>query len=152
MAWWHLHWPREARLFEEPRILAVQMSREPRFAYAMSPAYVGFSVNVISTRADVTDTGLWTLESLLPVLNSSWAVSWFETHGKQRGVNLDITGGTLKQFPLPEITSAVCDELTMLGRRRIHAGTDRGSSSSASHLSATVEDQIDRTVDQLFGG
>ncbi|MEX2317467.1 MAG: N-6 DNA methylase, partial [Pirellulales bacterium] len=27
IAWWHLHWPREERIFAEPRILAVQMGR-----------------------------------------------------------------------------------------------------------------------------
>ncbi len=102
--WWHLHWPRESRLFEEPRILAVQMCREPLFAYVEAPTYVGFSVNLIvlkpgSTGSLISDLSL---PALAAILNSHAASEWFSTHAKRRGVNLDITGSTLKNFPLPD--------------------------------------------------
>lgn len=103
--WWHLHWPRESRLFEEPRILAVQMCREPLFAYVEAPTYVGFSVNLIVSKRRAAETRLiseLSLPKLAAALNSQWASEWFSTHAKRRGVNLDITGSTLKDFPIPD--------------------------------------------------
>lgn len=102
--WWHLHWPRESRLFEEPRILAVQMCREPLFAYVETPTYVGFSVNLIVSKPSVARSPFkeLSLPALTAVLNSQWACEWFSTHAKRRGVNLDITGSTLKNFPIPD--------------------------------------------------
>ncbi|MDB5336583.1 MAG: hypothetical protein JWN70_2202 [Planctomycetaceae bacterium] len=103
--WWHLHWPRESRLFEEPRILAVQMCREPLFAYVETPTYVGFSVNLIVSKPSSAERRLFndlSLPALAAVLNSQWASEWFGTHAKRRGVNLDITGSTLKDFPIPD--------------------------------------------------
>lgn len=125
IAWWHLHWPREARLFEAPRVLAVQMGEVPRFAYVERPAYVGFAVNLIVSRT--TDTGR-TVEPVLPlsglaaVLNSRYAAQWFAEHAKQRGVNLDITGGTLKEFPVPQIPdTAELVRLAAVRRERLQA-------------------------------
>lgn len=103
--WWHLHWPREARLFEEPRILAVQMCRQPQFVYVQSPTYVGFSVNLILAQGDVAtheQPAVPSLPALAAVLCSNFARDWFGTHAKRRGVNLDITGNTLKNFPIPD--------------------------------------------------
>jgi hypothetical protein len=41
------------------------------------------------------------LTALLGILNSRFARLWFERHAKQRGVNLEINGETLRRFPLP---------------------------------------------------
>ena len=118
--WWHLHWPRESRLFEQPRILAVQMCREPLFAYVERPTYVGFSTNLI---VEKVFNGL-SLPALAAILNSRWARDWFTSHAKRRGVNLDITGSTLKNFPLPEIEPADEDALVRLSREHRDAETD----------------------------
>lgn len=141
IAWWHLHWPREQRLFESPRILAVQMAREPRFAYVERPAYVGFSVNLIVDRIASPESGQsydLSLEALETILNSKFAAHWFDAHAKRRGVNLDITGSTLKRFPLPPVERSTCAQLVELARQR--------------HQSAmpTIDDQINQLVDALF--
>ncbi len=100
IAWWHLHWPREERLFIAPRILCLQMGHEPRFAFVEPPTYVGFSMHVIVCRVIANEIPL-SLPALTAVLNSSHARHWFETHAKRRGAHLDISGTILKQFPLP---------------------------------------------------
>jgi adenine-specific DNA-methyltransferase len=102
IAWWHLHWPRQQRLFVEPRILCLQMGNVPRFAWSDLPTFVGFSMHVIS--AGQATSGSLTLPALVGILNSSLARDWFESHAKRRGVNLDISGTVLKQFPLPGAT------------------------------------------------
>jgi hypothetical protein len=128
IAWWHLHWPREERLFLEPRILAVQMVREPRFCVAIAPTFVGFSVNVIrpamrfeqDSACNVIDRGqqLAGLHALCGLLNSSFARDWFQRHAKQRGVNLDISGTLLKEFPLPTWDDVDREDVAQLARCR----------------------------------
>ena len=100
IAWWHLHWPREERLFTVPRILCHQMGSEPRFAYAEVPTYVGFSMHLIVARA-AGEVAPASLPALTAILNSAAARRWFESHAKRRGAHLDISGTVLKQFPLP---------------------------------------------------
>lgn len=108
LAWWHLHWPREERLFTAPRILCKQMDREPSFVFAEQPTFVGFSQHVIverTRRPDMTGSGSRAVDSLpalSAILNSLVARDWFETKAKRRGANLDISGTVLKQFPLPK--------------------------------------------------
>ncbi len=116
IAWWHLHWPREERLFTAPRILCLQMGHTPRFAFAEHPTYVGFSAHVIVARAESSSPPM-TLAALTAVLNSSRAQRWFETHAKRRGAHLDISGTVLKQFPLPSPCCArIVTELDQLTR------------------------------------
>lgn len=97
IGWWHLHWPREKRLFQEPRIVAVQMGARPRFLYTETPAIVGFSCHVILQR----DVEGMSLPALCGVLNSGCALEWFGRFAKRRGVSLEISGETLRQFPIP---------------------------------------------------
>ncbi len=120
IAWWHLHWPRESRLFEQPRILAVQMCRTPVFAYVERPTYVGFSTNLIVQR----HAGGLTLPGLAALLNSHFAQGWFSANAKRRGVNLDITGTTLKSFPIPEFQPADTDTLAQWHHERKNAEID----------------------------
>ncbi|MBS0205171.1 MAG: N-6 DNA methylase [Planctomycetes bacterium] len=100
IAWWHLHWPREERLFTAPRVLCHQMGAEPRFAFAERPTYVGFSMHLIVARPSGIISPV-TLPALAAILNSAVGKHWFETHAKRRGAHLDISGTVLKQFPLP---------------------------------------------------
>lgn len=128
IAWWHLHWPREERLFLEPRLLAVQMVREPRFCVAIAPTFVGFSVNVIRPamrlaqdsvrKATDPERQLDGLHALCGLLNSSFARDWFQRHAKPRGVNLDISGTLLREFPLPRWDDVVQEEVAQLARCR----------------------------------
>ena len=115
MAWWHLHWPREERLFTAPRVLCMQMGHVPRFVLAERPTFVGFSQHVVVERTKLhanrkSEPGSPSLAALSAILNSSPARRWFETHAKRRGANLDISGSVLKQFPLP---SKPCPELNL---------------------------------------
>ncbi len=97
IAWWHLHWPRQERLFLEPRLLGIQMGRSPRFAYVERPAFTGFSTHVIAAR----EAGAPSLPALAVILNSRFAAQWFDANAKRRGVHIDISGDVLRRFPLP---------------------------------------------------
>lgn len=98
IGWWHLHWPREERLFQQEKILGIQMGTAPRFAFVPQPAYTGFSTHVIVSRPGTSSRPLPVLAALL---NSQGAHDWFTTRAKQRGVKFDLSGGLLRRFPLP---------------------------------------------------
>jgi len=120
IAWWHLHWPREQRIFLEPRILGPQMGRRPAFALVERPAFVGFAVNVIVAKRhwETRDDDGLSLAALCGLLNSESAARWFATFAKRRGANLDVGGMLLRTFPLPRRDAALERQLESLVERR----------------------------------
>lgn len=141
IAWWHLHWPRTESLFCEPRILFPQMVARPSGVWVTRPTFVGFSVNVV--RATATST--WSLPALTAILNSNLAQAWFEQHAKRRGINLDISGTILKEFPLLEFNVTLDQELARLASKR-------QSLSEADELgdAARYETEIDALVARAY--
>jgi hypothetical protein len=113
------------------------MGRLPQFVYAERPTFVGFSVNVVTRRAE----GTWSLPALTAILNSSWAVTWFERHAKHRGAHLEINGNVLRQFPLPPFDAEIVAEL---------AGHSRARHQCAEESAAEVEPRIDGIVNGLY--
>jgi len=147
--WWHLHWPRDEANFLAPRLLNVQMGREPQFVFADSPTYVGFSVNVVFSG----DTSGLPLEALCGLLNSSLAAGWFQRHAKSRGVQLEIGGRLLQQFPLPRRAPETETQLAELAitRQRLEQEVSGRKSAAVPALIADIERQIDRLVAKLYG-
>ena len=152
--WWHLHWPRQEQLFELPRILAVQMCREPRFAYVESPTYVGFSTNLIVSKSrapEVESAGSLSLPALAAVLSSAFATQWFTANAKLRGVNLDITGSTLKDFPIIEFEPSDLKVLLRLSHERRELERLAWSVDAVTRKSQ-IELEIDKLVSQSYLG
>ena len=110
--WFHLHWPREERLFEGPKIVALQMASRPTFAFNDSSCYFGFGCNVIKT--ELPDDVLF---AILGILNSRVASPWFTKHAKQRGIGLDIGGTVLQEFPIPMNILGNAAELAAVARK-----------------------------------
>ena len=143
IAWWHLHWPREERLFIEPRILALQMGTEPRFALVDAhPTFVNFSVNLICARAEAApNLATPSLSTATGLLNSRFAATWFKTHAKRRGIALEINGHLLKRFPWPDCPSALLLELANLVQQRRQAREPE---------TLALETAIDELVDRAY--
>ena len=80
IGWWHLHWPRDERLWQAAKIVAVQMARRPTFALARHAVYVSFSVNVFVPHATTHES----LEYITGVLNSRLMWKWYQHHAKRR--------------------------------------------------------------------
>ncbi len=143
-AWWQLHWPRDERLWQAAKLLAVQMAPRPAFTPALTPAYVPFSVNVFVPGPETREH----LYYLAALLNSRLLWKWFRHHAKRRGVGLEINGHVLAEAPIRPIDFArpaevAChDRLVELVGRRM---TNKTSSE------ATLEEQIDQLVGDLYG-
>jgi hypothetical protein len=162
--WWQLHWPRAERIFTEPRILSVQMSRQPQFAQATRPTFVGFSINLILARRAASPP----LTMLAAVLNSKLAAAWFAHHAKRRGVRLELNGRNLKQFPLPpgcQETEAEINRLAILrheleepdfsrltaGNRPSQTGVVKSDTIRTDNLTCEqLENRIDELVCRLY--
>ena len=94
--WFHLHWPREQKVWEGPKILCVRMAERPTFAVAREPAYVPY--NVIVFAPEQAHTGQ--VESICGILNSRLMWKWFIHHAKQRGIGLEINNDSLEIAPV----------------------------------------------------
>ena len=109
-AWWHLHWPRDERLWQAAKIVALQMARRPSFVPACGPLYVPFSVNVWVPAAGLAEH----LHYLAGLLNSRLLWKWYQHTAKHRGVNLEINGHVLGRTPIRRI------DFTAAADRRRH--------------------------------
>jgi hypothetical protein len=137
IGWWHLHWPRDERIFQDPKVLCVQMGKRPQFIYSEHPAFVGFSVNLL-----LKETQGCSLPALTGILNSDLAFRWFERHAKRRGTNLEINGHQLRQFPLPARNEILEQELSQ-------AVIERQAVAEMSQQ-ATKEVEIEELVVRLY--
>ncbi|MBM4075142.1 MAG: hypothetical protein FJ267_05815 [Planctomycetes bacterium] len=77
------------------------------------------------------------------VLNSTPARNWFQVHAKKRGVNLDISGITLRDFPVPsDAPSELVLQLEAISRNWKRASlADSGQ----------IETTLDELVQKLYG-
>jgi adenine-specific DNA-methyltransferase len=146
IAWWQLHWPREERIFTDPRILSLQMGEHPQFLHVRRATYVGFSVNVVRTG----DKASFSLTVLTGILNSLPAKLWFERYAKRRGINVEINGALLRSFPLPPRNAKTELQLEALVEKR-HALPFGDESPAESAHRASLEREIDLCVCCLYG-
>jgi Eco57I restriction-modification methylase len=156
--WWQLHWPREAWLWESPKLIALQMARRPSFVAAPHPVYVPFSANVFVPNSDTEEH----LNYFAAVLNSRLIWKWYQHHAKRRGIGMDLGGHAIRQTPIRRIDFsdradvAKHDRLVELAGRLM--GLSRrprvGDSGKAAELEAEVtqaDEEIDSLVYDLYG-
>ena len=98
-SWWQLHWPREAQIWSQAKLIALQMGARPAFVPAQEPTYVSFSSNVFLPDSEVREH----LNYFAALLNSRLLWKWFRHHAKRRGVGLEINGHVLSRAPIRRI-------------------------------------------------
>ena len=96
--WFHLHWPRDAVLFEENHLVFPSMFTIPTAALFTEPAYVGIGSNVVVSNGEKADLGV-----LACLLNSPVSAFWWHENAKQRGAGYDVGVDRLRDFPLPDV-------------------------------------------------
>ena len=153
--WWHLHWPRDERLWRSSKILSLQMWRRPAFVPASEPAYVPFSINVFVPDADTKEH----LNYICGLLNSRLIWKWFQHRAKRRGVGLEINGHVFGGVPIRRIEPsdnhdlAKHDRMVELVERMIVLQREK-QIAQASHQKmasdwAAKRAECDRRIDQL---
>ena len=150
--WWHLHWPRDEKVWNSPKIISIQMSKRPVFMFSYSPVFVPFSINVFVPNEDKIP-----LEYYVAVLNSKLLWYWFIHNAKKRGVGLEINGNVLDRAPIkiPENSGVVItikklvSELIILYRKEKN---EKMKSTKVMILSEITEkeENIDKLVFDIY--
>ncbi len=159
--WWHLHWPRDERLWRSSKLIALQMATRPSLVPTFGPTYVPFSAHVFVPAAETRED----LRYLSGLLNSRILWAWFEHHAKRRGVGLELNGHVLEKAPIRRIDFndpedvQFHDKLTRLVDRRIQlqqlhveqrSDISRIELSDVSNEIETIESEIDYLVSTLY--
>ena len=156
--WWHLHWPRDERLWEAPKILSVQMAARPTFVPAFEPTYVPFSMNVFVP----PDAGSEHLNYICGLLNSRLTWKWLEHHAKRRGVGLEINGRVLSRVPVRRIDFSDRAEVARHDRMvrlveemlslhgQLHSAGTAGEKAALQRRINAIDHRIDRLVYELY--
>ena len=156
--WWHLHWPRDNRIWQSNKLIVLQMAVRPSAVPILRPSYVPFSTNVFVPAAETRED----LRYFCGLLNSKVLWAWFENHAKRRGVGLEVNGRTLERAPIRRINFANVkdvtrhDKLVELVDLRIELSSTstskRNLDAYESNLKiADVESSIDSLVAELYG-
>ncbi len=149
--WYHLHWPRDERLWQTPKIIARQLGRRPAFAVMETPCYVPFSLNVVLSKMD----GL-SLYALCAILNSDLLATWFDTYAKRRGVGLEVNGHLLRRVPLPkalfkgEFPFTALERLHQLSKRRAYLAAHDDYIPRDESAIQMIESEIEQAVLDLY--
>ena len=157
-AWWQLHWPREDRLWESPKLISLQMARRPSFVAASSPVYVPFSANVFVPNSDIEEH----LDYFAAVLNSRLIWKWYRHHAKRRGIGLDLSGHALRRTPVRRIDFSDRADLAkhdrlvelagrLMGLSRRLRADESGREAELKDEFAQADAEIDSLVYDLYG-
>jgi hypothetical protein len=156
-SWWHLHWPREERIWKSPKVISIQMAARPSFVVSRFPVYVPFSINVFVPYDTVSED----LNYFLGILNSKLLWRWYKHNAKSRGVGLEINGNVLERSPIRSINysdpaeKAAHDKLVslverMLSLRKQSARTPQEQEMLRREIEST-DSGIDKLVYELYG-
>ena len=152
--WWQLHWPREAQIWEHPKLITLQMARRPAFAPAQLPTYTSFSTNVFLPNPEIREH----LNYFAALLNSRLLWKWFRHHAKRRGIGLEINGHVLAGAPIRRIDfnspqdTATHDQLVELVDRMLELARRRRIAPlpEIETQSDEIDALIDRAVCELY--
>jgi len=132
-----LHRPREIDLFNKKKILFKGMFVKNECAIDEDKYFVGMSfISIIENKKSKG----FSLEYLLGVLNSKYALNWFYTYGKKRGAGVDIGVDKLRTFPLAENPNKKIESLVkdVIAKKELGKKTD------------SIEQEIDNLVYKLY--
>jgi|SRR5882724_49291 len=138
--WFQLHWPRDPRYFESPKVVLPSMFSVANAAYVPEPAYFGLGSNVV-----IGGDKSFSLKLVCALLNSKVGAWWFAANAKRRGVGLDVGVDRLRQFPLPKVSEGFAEVENLVDR--IIAAKAKNPDADTSAL----EREIDQQVCALYG-
>jgi len=93
--WWQLQWPREEKIFKEPKIIARQRCKDNNFAYSDKEVYSSADVYFITRKSEKIN-----LFYILGYLNSQLFAQWFRYNGKCKGEVLEFYSTPLRESPV----------------------------------------------------
>ena len=116
------------------------MFKRPEFTYDTSELFFGFSFSSIIEKEKNYD-----LKYVLAILNSNFALYWYQRNCKKRGAGFDVGVGKIRDFPVAKIPREQQEPLIILVDKILDAKR-RDPDSDVSAL----ENEIDKLVYALY--
>ena len=135
-----IHRPRQDKYFTSAKIIFKNMFKRPEFTYDTSELFFGFSFSSIIEKEKNYD-----LKYVLAILNSNFALYWYQRNCKKRGAGFDVGVGKIRDFPIAKIPRGQQEPLIILVDKILEAKrTDPNADVSS------VENEIDNLVYALY--
>ena len=135
-----IHRPRQDKYFTSAKIIFKNMFKRPEFTYDTSELFFGFSFSSIIEKEKNYD-----LKYVLAILNSNFALYWYQRNCKKRGAGFDVGVGKIRDFPVAKIPREQQEPLIILVDKILNAKrTDPDSDVS------NLENEIDKLVYALY--
>ena len=135
-----IHRPRQDKYFTSAKIIFKNMFKRPEFTYDTSELFFGFSFSSIIEKEKNYD-----LKYVLAILNSNFALYWYQRNCKKRGAGFDVGVGKIRDFPIAKVPSEQQKPLIsrvdkILKAKRIDPNAD----------TSNLEKEIDNLVYALY--
>jgi len=136
LPWYELHWPREQRIFEGPKVVCAYRTPDNAFAYNDKAFYAGADLTLITT--DVS-AGI-DLFFLLGLLNSSLIYTWFYNRGKRKGDMLELKAVPVSEVPIarnPQLEKSIAAVA-----KKIRTDLSEDPEADTGKLEAELDEQV----------
>ncbi len=115
-AWFQLHWPRDAAIFQKPKLVGPRQTPMPCYAFVAGDYYVDLACEVLTLKEEAANPES-TLLAWSAVLNSAPVYFWLYHRGKRKGEMLQLDRGPLDSLPVPDLTVELRDVLADHAKR-----------------------------------
>lgn len=139
IAWYHLHWPREREIFEQPGLLLPRQCTTPRCCYSPGGLFVDLGCNVIRA-AELRERTGWDARALAALLCSAVVRLWLAAFGKRKGRIFQLDQGPLRELPIPAAAPALQAQLRDLAETAVSGAR-----------TAEWEEPVDRVAAEAYG-
>ena len=135
-----IHRPRQDKYFTSAKIIFKNMFKRPEFTYNTSELFFGFSFSSIIEKEKNYD-----LKYVLAILNSNFALYWYQGNCKRRGAGFDVGVGKIRDFPIAKIPREQQEPLIILVDRILEAKRTNPDADTSD-----LENEIDKLVYELY--
>ena len=135
-----IHRPRQDKYFTSAKIVFKNMFKQPEFTYDTSELFFGFSFSSIIEKEKNYD-----LKYVLAILNSNFALYWYQGNCKKRGAGFDVGVGKIRDFPIAKIPREQQEPLIVRVDKILEAKRTNPDADTSD-----LESEIDKLVYELY--
>ena len=100
--------------------------------------YVGMGCQVIKSKNDNT----FPLEYILAIINSKYAMNWFDKNCKHRGAGVDVGVDKIRSFPIAKVDYQIVEEVVLMVKQM--------ENSDDIDFVKSVDKKLDELIDEIY--
>lgn len=134
-----LHRARKKEFFDTKKIIMPNMFSANDFAIDYdNHYYVGMGCQVIKSKNDNT----FPLEYILAIINSKYAMNWFDKNCKHRGAGVDVGVDKIRSFPIAKVDYQIVEEVVLMVKQM--------ENSDDIDFVKSVDKKLDELIDEIY--